>query len=166
MSFRSGGPIFSIAASLSASIFLAGCTGGPAVLVDTPTGVTPIYTPSPVMPGGPAGPPPGLDGSPPPLLQPVNRDGTYAGTAVPLDTGGGLCVDSRRVGDFRVRGNRARYGGFSGRIAPDGGLQMAYGRDWIIGQFEGTAFHGQLDLNGRFGEPGCTYMLSLGRVGG
>ena len=148
-------------------LLLASCSGGgPAVLLDTPTGVTPIYTPSPTMPSGLAAPPPGLANSPPPPAQPVNRSGTYAGTAVPLDTGGGICLSDQQVGNFRVRGNAVRYGGFRGRIQPDGGLQMVYGQDWIIGQFEGATFHGQLDLNGRFNQPSCTYMLSLQRTGG
>lgn len=159
MSLRSRSLPFGLCACLAA------CSGAPTVLVDTPTGVTPIYTPSPAMPGGLAGPPPGLENSPPPPPQSVHRNGSYAGTAVPLDTGGGLCIDSRQVGNFTVRGNSVRYGGFRGRIEPDGGLQMAYGQDWIIGQFEGATFHGQLDLNGRFGAPGCTYMLNLARVG-
>ena len=63
---------------------LLGCSGNsewqpPTVVVDTPTGVTPIYSPAPVMPGGIAGPPPGLENSA--LAQPtrpVSRDGSYA----------------------------------------------------------------------------------------
>ena len=96
---------------------------------------------------------------------PVNRDGNYMGTAAPLDTGGGLCLQTRKVGNFFVRGNRVRYGGFHGTIDGDNGLQMIYGSDWIIGQFEGATFHGQLDLNGRFGALGCTYLLNLQRAG-
>ena len=118
------------------------------------------------MPAGRIPPPPSPDISSAARLSPIHRDGNYAGTAVPLDAGGGICISNHRVGNFRVRGNAVRYGGFRGRIAPDGGLQMAYGRDWIVGQFEGATFHGQLDLNGRFGVPGCTYMLTLDRVAG
>jgi len=153
-------------ASLALCLLLASCGGGPAVLLDTPTGVTPIYTPSSDMPGGLVAPPPGLANSLPPPAQSANRNGTYSGTAVPLDTGGGICVSNQQVGNFRVRGNSVRYGGFRGRIQPDGGLQMVYGQNWIIGQFEGATFHGQLDLNARFNEQGCTYMLSLQRTGG
>ena len=153
--------------SVAVCLLIAGCAGeGPTVLLDTPTGVTPIYTPSPAMPSGLVAPPPGLANSLPPPTQSANRNGTYAGTAVPLDTGGGICLSNRQVGNFRVRGSTVRYGGFRGNIQPDGGLQMVYGQDWIIGQFEGATFHGQLDLNGRFDEPGCTYMLSLQRIGG
>lgn len=152
--------------SVALYLLLSGCSGGPAVLLDTPAGVTPIYTPSPDMPGGLVAPPPGLANSLPPPARPINRNGTYAGTAVPLDAGGGICMSNQQVGNFHVRGNAVRYGGFRGHIQPDGGLQMVYGQNWIIGQFEGAAFHGQLDLNGRFNEEGCTYMLSLQRVGG
>src|SRR5262245_15170865 len=116
--------------SAALCVLLAACSGGgPTVLLDTPTGVTPIYTPSPAMPGGLAAPPPGMANSLPPPTQSVNRNGTYAGTAVPLDTGGGICLSNQQVGNFRVRGTAVRYGGFRGRIQPDGGLQMVYGQD-------------------------------------
>jgi hypothetical protein len=42
---------------------------------------------------------------------------------------------------------------------------MVYGQDWVIGQFEGTTFHGQFDINGSFGAPDCTYLLNLRRAG-
>jgi hypothetical protein len=150
---------------------LLGCSGNsewqpPTVVVDTPTGVTPIYSPAPVMPGGIAGPPPGLENSA--MAQPtgpVSRDGSYAGTAEPLETGGGLCLETRPVSGFRVRGNSVRFGRFRGRIDANNGLQMVYGQDWVIGQFEGTTFHGQFDINGNFGAPDCTYLLNLRRAG-
>ena len=75
---------------------LLGCSGNngwqpPTVVVDTPTGVTPIYSPAPVMPGGIAGPPPGLENSalpqPTQPTRPVSRDGSYVGTAEPLRNG-------------------------------------------------------------------------------
>ena len=64
-----------------------------------------------------------------------------------------------------VRGRSVRYGGYRGTIEPGGGLQMAYGQNWIIGQFEGTTFHGQIDLYAGFEGLACSYMLSLARVG-
>lgn len=151
---------------IASSLFLASCTAGPTVLVDTPSGVIPINTPAAAIPGGLVAPPPGLDNLPSPTGQPADRSGIYAGSAVPLDTGGGLCIDNQQVGNFRVHGNAVRYGGFRGRIEADGGLQMVSGQNWIIGQFEGTTFHGQLDLNTHFGSQTCTYMLSLARVPG
>ena len=87
------------------------------------------------------------------------------GTATVLNTAGGLCTDTLKVSGFVVRGTSARFEGFRGTIAADGGLQMIYGQDWIVGQFEGATFHGQLSTMGRFGAPGCTYMLNLERTG-
>jgi hypothetical protein len=153
---------------------LLGCSGNngwqpPTVVVDTPTGVTPIYSPAPVMPGDIAGPPPGLENSalpqPTQPTQPVSRDGSYVGTAEPLQTGGGLCIETRPVSGFRVRGNSVRFGRFRGSIDANNGLQMVYGQDWVIGQFEGATFHGQFDINGNFGAPDCTYLLNLRRAG-
>ncbi|HTI81102.1 MAG TPA: hypothetical protein VL614_11700 [Acetobacteraceae bacterium] len=143
---------------------IAACSGPPEVLLDTPTGVTPIYTPTPqaAMPGGAIAPPPGM--MPPPPVLTGSRNGSYTGTAFPLETGGGLCISTLTVSGFHVNGNAVRFGGFRGRIDPNNGLQMIYGNRWIVGQFEGPTFHGQLDVTGSFGAPGCTYMLNLQRT--
>jgi len=154
----------------AACLLLAGCSGQmPKVVLDTPMGTMPVNTPPPPgMPLGQVGPPPGLDNPSPAGSRPQatggDRSGNYAGTAVPLETGGGICIDTKQVTNFRVHGNRVRFGRFRGTIAPDGGLQMPDGQDWIVGQFEGATFHGQLDLYGRFGGPACTYMFSLERA--
>jgi hypothetical protein len=150
---------------VAACVMLSGCSGPPTVVLDTPTGLVPLNAPAPVMPSGLAAPPPGLELTSPPPAQGVSRDGRYTGTATVLMTGGGLCTETRTVSGFVVRGNKARFGGFRGTIAADGGVQMVYGRDWLVGQFEGATFHGQLDILGRFGSPGCTYMLNLERSG-
>jgi len=150
------------------ALLLAGCAGGPlggppTVVLDTPTGPTTLYSPAPEIPGAP--PPPGLTAPPIPVPPPADLSGTYAGVATPLDTGGGLCISNQKVGGFHVRGRSVRYDRFRGTIAPDNGLQMVLGQTWIFGQFEGPAFHGQIDIPGRFGAPGCTYLLTLERVG-
>jgi hypothetical protein len=132
--------------------------------VDTPAGATLIHSPAQGMPGGGIGPPPGMQASLPVPGQMLDRSGNYAGTAVPLDTGGGICMQSQEVGNFFVQGNSVRYGRFRGRIDANNGLQMVNGNQWIIGQFEGATFHGQLDLTGGFNFSGCTYMLSLQRM--
>jgi hypothetical protein len=150
-----------------ACLVVVSCSGVPNVVLDTPTGPVALNSPAPAMPGGLVGPPPGMDvtQSPGPAApKNVGRDGTYTGTAEPLNTGGGMCTSTQAVGAFIVRGASVRYGGFRGRIAADNGLQMVYGQDWIVGQFEDATFHGQLSIQGRFGSPGCTYMLSLGRT--
>ena len=146
-------------------LLLIGCSGAPSIVLDTPSGPTAIYTPPQAMPGGGIGPPPGMQGSLPVPGEMVDRSGSYAGTAVPLDTGGGVCLATKTVHNFIVRGDSVRYGGFRGTIDANNGLQMVYGGRWITGQFDGATFHGQFELAGAFNFEGCTYMLNLERVG-
>jgi hypothetical protein len=156
-----------------ACLTLFGCTvqtglPGPNVILDTPTGPVPLNSPAPapVMPGGLAGPPPGLEPSLPVPTQAVSRNGTYTGTAEVLSTAGGTCLNGTKVDNFKVHGSSVRFGGFRGTIAPDGGLQMVFGGTWIVGQFEGATFRGQVDdIGGRWSGPGCTFILTLERTG-
>ena len=150
-----------------ACALLAGCSGNqfPSVEVATPTGVTPIYTPpGPVMPGGQAPPPPGLEAPLAAPAQPIQRSGDYEGTLVPLDSGGGSCLNTIRIEGFHVRGNAVRFGEYRGTIDANGGLQMPFRDSWIIGQFEDARFHGQYDPPGSFGM-GCSFTMNLQRVG-
>jgi hypothetical protein len=147
-------------------MIVTGCAGGgPSVVLAVPGGTMPLHTPAPVMPGGGIGAPPGLEPAATPVVTTGERSGSYAGTAQPLDTGGGLCISTQRVTNFHVRGNAVQFGGFRGTIAADGGLQMVYGSQWIIGQFEGATFHGEMEISSRFGNPGCSFLLTLQRVG-
>jgi hypothetical protein len=149
---------------LSATLTLFGCTvqsglPGPNVLLDTPLGPVPLSSSAPGVAGSWVGPPGALPGPA------VSRDGRYAGGAVVLATDGGLCTKPLAISGFVVKGNSARYGRFHGTIDADGGLQMAYGATWIVGQFEGAVFRGQLSVPGPFKTVGCTYILSLERTG-
>jgi len=153
-------------AALLLGLVVAACSSGPpSVVLDTASGAVPLFTPQSAMPGAGIAPPPGLDPAAPAPAQTGDRSGTYAGVAVPLNTGGGICIQNRQVTNFRVRGRSARFGGFRGTIAPDGIVEMAFGQDWIVGQFDGPTFNGHLNLNGRRTVLGCTYMLTLHRVG-
>lgn len=145
-----------------ACLLLASCSNNttvqvPNVVLDTPVGTTPLY----VRPPGSGFIPP-----PPGQVSIVDRDGTYAGIAEPLSTGGGLCITSTRVTGFHVQGNAVSFGGFSGTIDNRGGLQMTFARQWLIGEFVGTTFYGHLDVpaNSRFGL-GCSFTMKLQRVG-
>ena len=161
------------AAALVAAALTSACTGAyqgggpPTVMLDTPLGPPEVIAGGglSVPPGGGlAAPPTGLD-TVPPTSAPRSRNGVYAGTAVPLDTGGGACIQNKEVSGFRVRGTTVRWGGFRGTIAPDNGVQMAYGTTWVTGQFIGEEFQGQITMPGRLGAGGCTYMMSLQKVG-
>jgi hypothetical protein len=152
-------------------LLLLDCSGNnawqqPTVILDTAAGPRTLLSPAPAMPGGAVAPPPGLENAPPSNpVPPVRRDGTYVGTAVPLDTGGGLCIATHQVSGFHVQGNSVRFGGFRGTIDANNGLQMVSRRDWIAGQFDGDTFRGQMDVTGRFDAPGCTFMMTLQRAG-
>ncbi len=147
---------------------LAGCSEGPpSITLNTAAGQTPINTPTARPPGGLAAPPQSGQLSAPAASLPTDRSGTYAGTAVPLDTGGGLCTTTRKVSGFTVRGKSVRFGTFRGTIDANNGVQMFAGQQWIVGQFEGAIFYGQLDMTsvgGRNSARGCSYLLSLERV--
>jgi hypothetical protein len=116
------------------------------------------------MPQNGAIPPPAnLLPDAPPTGQPVSRDGTYTGSANLMVNYGNLCQETVPVVGFRVSGDRVRFGRFRGTIDSNDGLQMVSNQQWIVGQFEGATFHGQVAFWTREG-PSCTYVLSLQRI--
>jgi hypothetical protein len=145
---------------------LAGCSGTPQnVVLDTPSGPVALNAPPPPS-GGLAAPPPNLMPAQPPVAAgSINLNGTYSGSMNVLVTNGNQCQSSTPVRDFTVADHRVRFGGFRGTIQANGGLQMTYGGIWIIGQFNGPSFHGQVNFPGRFDSPGCTYLMDLQRTG-
>jgi len=149
------------------SLALASCSAGPpSVTLNTASGQSPIFTPTAGQSGAQATP----RESEKPAAGPIDRSGTYAGTAVPLDTGGGSCIATRNMSGFVVRGRSVRFGAFRGTIDATDRLQMFAGRHWIVGYFEGSTFSGQLDMmaqgNSRRGSSprGCSFVLNLERV--
>jgi hypothetical protein len=158
-----------LACIVTLSALLQGCAGSgwqpPTVMIATAGGAQTIYSPAPppdVLPG----PPPGLANAVPPASQAVGRDGAYAGTADPFVTDGGLCSQTLRIEGFRVQGDRVRYGQFRGRIYNGNELQMARGNDWLLGQFYGPTFHGQLMTYAVHDRPACSFIVNLERVAG
>ncbi len=154
-------------------LLLTGCSGSvglrpSTVAIGTPPGATQLSSDTPEIPGGPPpmAPLPTLAmGSAPPAppVKPV-RSGTYTGVAWPMGSSGS-CTTTREVSGFHVRGNAVRYGGLRGTIDTQKGVQMTNGQTWIYGQFEGKYFAGQMDVPGPRGGTGCTYQLSLSRIG-
>ena len=161
---------------LSAGIGLlaAACTtvipssGPPTVIRSTPLGSQVVSGNQPVVqPGGTlAAPPAGLEPNRPPAAAGADRSGIYAGTAVPLNTAGGLCIANKTIRDFKVNGNSVRWGRFRGTIAADNGLQMVNGNTWVFGQFVDGRFDGQISTFTRASGPGCSFMMSLERTSG
>jgi hypothetical protein len=158
---------------LVASAILTACTtvlqpGQPPITtLSTPSGPVPLNGPGPLGVSGPGGslamPPPGLyaDTLPTPAGA-VVRDGTYAGYADVLSTGGGLCINDKTVTNFKVHGNEVQFGEMHGTIALDSTLQMVFGNTWIVGRFQAATFRGQIIAGGPMG---CTFGLELDRVG-
>ena len=135
-------------------LLLCGCTiqsglPGPEVIAGTPVGPVPLVPPA-------AAPPPAPPGS---------LDGQYTGVGTVLSTGGGLCIKPLDIAGFVVRGDAVRYGRFAGTIAPNAALQMIADGNWIVGQFQGPTFRGELDVPGVRDQPGCSYLLNLARTG-
>ncbi|HVZ09687.1 MAG TPA: hypothetical protein VHC04_17350 [Rhodopila sp.] len=146
---------------------LAGCTtvltpGAPPVVIQsTPFGSTVIAG------GGQAGAPPAnLDPDLPGTLPAMGgpRDGIYSGVAVPLSTGGGMCINTQTIDQFRVEGDRVRWGLFRGRIQGNS-LQMVQGNTWFFGTFDGNRFNGQITVESRRMGPSCTFMVALAKTG-
>ena len=140
--------------------------GPPTVIRSTPFGSTIVSQGGALGGGGLSTPPGNLDPDMPGTLPALEggRDGIYSGVAVPLDTGGGICITNQPIDGFRVAGDRVQWGQFRGRIRGDG-LQMVQGNTWVFGQFDGNRFNGQITMSGRRMTPGCTFMLALAKTG-
>ncbi len=93
-----------------------------------------------------------------------SQDGVYSGTAVPVNTGGGLCTATERISDFRVEGGSVRWRSFRGRIANDR-LRMVHGNTWITGRFTGGRFNGQIIRSHPSATNQCTFVMTLERTG-
>ena len=151
-------------ASIARRVTIMSLVGGSLLLVSgcaqwTPS--TPFFTPRGVIPmtAAPPAPAPGLQ------LQVGRFDGTYSGTASVL-AGAGRCIGTQRVLGFYVRGDVARWQGFRGVIDPNGGVQMNFGIQWILGQFQENTFLGQLELGGSSrNDSSCVFGFALKRVG-
>jgi hypothetical protein len=153
-------------ATACTAVYQPGTGQPPEVASSTLNGPVPLYGPGQGGVGGPGGslamPPPGIDGTLPTPAGTVGRNGTYAGYADVMSTGGGMCLNDRTVTNFNVQGNTVDFGEFHGTIYPNGGLQMVNGNTWITGGFQGATFRGQITAGGPMG---CTFSLELERVG-
>lgn len=141
-------------ALLCTSVILSGCS--------QPATSSPFYTSRGLLVQGvPA------SGRPPVAQGAVGRyDGLYQGPANAVFTGGGRCMTTQRVTDFKVRDNVAAWGGYSGTIDPNGYVEMTRGFEYLTGQFQGNRFIGRLETGAwsRRG-PSCVFSFTLQRVG-
>jgi hypothetical protein len=86
-------------------------------------------------------------------------DGSYRGYGRIVRNPGGACQTGMPVYGMQVSGNQVQFGSFNGAIQPNGVVEMEYGRNWVIGRFDGPHFVG------RWIAPACSYELILNREG-
>jgi hypothetical protein len=97
--------------------------------------------------------------APPPRFIPASRslDGNYRGDGRLVRNPGGTCQTGMPVYGMQVSGDRVHFGSFNGTIQPNGVVEMDYGKNWVIGRFDGPHFIG------RWIAPACSYELTLNR---
>ena len=84
-------------------------------------------------------------------------NGSYRGTGRIVRNPGGTCPVGMPVYGMQVSGDQVHFGSFNGTIQPNGVVQMDWGKNWVIGRFDGPHFQG------RWIAPACSYELSLDR---
>lgn len=105
-----------------------------------------------------------------PLTRPVAGvvgpfDGLYQGPANAMFTGGATCPGMQPVTDFHVTNNLAQWGGYNGRIDPNGHVEMHQGIEFLTGTFRGNRFVGRLETGAYGRGPSCVYVFNLRRTG-
>lgn len=109
--------------------------------------------------------PPGPEAALPPAASAApaaarpGHDGTYSGSGQLAHAAGTGCAGRIEAPALRVSGGQVGFGAFAGTLQPDGGVQLAAGREVLLGHFEGPHFAG------RWIGPSCTYLLALDRKG-
>src|SRR5271165_4010119 len=92
---------------------------------------------------------------------PGGRDGQYVGIAVGENTGFALCP-KLKISGFQVSAGRVQYKNFRGPIGVNGYVSIPYRGAWLIGRFEGTEFHGEIQQNTLPSRgAACKYVLAL-----
>jgi len=104
--------------------------------------------------------------APEPLVTTGPFDGVYTGTAVVKANTNFACGEQIPLGGFRVDGNTIRFGGFRGKVEPDGSASLSFGRNQMNGRFTGNTFHGEVTLitGSHLDWVSCTYRADLSRV--
>lgn len=156
----------------AACVVLANCSAQIDTQSMSPSSVTftiPGSQPRTVAPDGSVIPPPGaleLNAAPAPGAPPAGPDGLpvsghYTGIANRLNNPGGRCRDDVELTNFTVKGDRVRFGKFTGRIRSDGSIQMQAGRSYVTGSFVGSRFTGRMFAP----QPSCMDAVQLDPVG-
>jgi hypothetical protein len=84
-------------------------------------------------------------------------DGLYEGTGYSSGPG---CATGFTVTPMKVDGGHVQFGSVTGWVQPDGHLQMVFGPQTFLGQFQGTHFQGTVTTP----RGACWYQLQMNRV--
>ncbi len=84
-------------------------------------------------------------------------DGVYQGTGYSSAPG---CPTGFTVTPMKVAGGHVEFGSVTGWVQPDGHLQMVFGPQTFLGQFQGTRFQGTVQTPRGL----CSYQLEMNRV--
>ena len=87
-------------------------------------------------------------------------DGVYEGQAS-LTSPAMPCEVPGNLSPMKVSGGHVDFGNLRGWVQQDGQVNLVFGRVYVVGQFQGTHFSGQI-MNP---QPACNYNLSMDRVG-
>jgi hypothetical protein len=161
-----GLPLICVAFALPACSVTETPGNGDAVMtIDMPGHMPQQVGSQSVLPGDPVALPTNLTGptgNPSAVLTPPPQgimppSGAYAGVGRSLNDPGGQCSDPISITNWTVMGDRVSFGGFQGRIAPDGSLNMQLGGGTLSGRFAGPRFQGRT----WYPAPACNYGLTL-----
>jgi hypothetical protein len=84
-------------------------------------------------------------------------DGQYQGTGFSSGPG---CATGFALTPMKVDGGHVQFGSVTGWVQPDGHLQMVFGPQTFVGQFQGTRFQGTVTTPRGM----CWYQLVMNRV--
>ena len=86
-------------------------------------------------------------------------DGVYEGQATVSDPGL-PCQQMGTLNPMKVSGGHIDFGNLRGEVQPNGQVKLVFGQVYVVGQFEGTHFSGQI-MNP---QPACNFNLSMDKV--
>lgn len=101
-----------------------------------------------------------LDGCTPPGPTTTAYDGLYRGQATVADPGL-PCQQLGTLNPMRVSGGHVDFGNLTGWVQQNGQVNLVFGQVYLVGQFQGTHFSGQI-INP---QPACNFNLSMDKVG-
>lgn len=86
-------------------------------------------------------------------------DGVYQGQGT-LSDPGLPCQNTAPLNPMKVSGGHVDFGNLHGWVQQNGQLTLEFGQVYVVGQFQGTQFTGQIE----FPQPACNYNINMNKV--